>query len=395
MTAETTAGAQPGDTVFVIMPYRDPFLHVYEAAIRPAIERAELISVISREDLGPGHVMERVEESIDASALCIADLTGNNLNVSYEIGMAHSKRKPVILITQGELDDIFFDIRHYRIVRYTADEAGLEKLRDDLGRALSDAQDFPEPPTELQHDMLVPDSLAGGSAPFVVASSPLSYRTAFRTRGGWRDRPLGTYSDHIGIRGLMQAFGLIFGLDRLPELLDPDDFDEDALLETSSHLYSIGSPKSNDLTGIMMSRFFENRDTRWGFRVDPVTTTDLRNPSVSLWLNEGPYVPPSPPVGGRLEWDIGLVVRGPHPTDAGCMFMALAGRTSRGTEASCLAATDPVCLQRLSRELQLANIDLNNHRTAFCAVVSVRAENGDRRLGPDKQTFKVETVSTV
>jgi hypothetical protein len=43
----------------------------------------------------------------------IADSSGRNLNVFYEIGLAHAIGVPVILITRSS-DDVPFDLRHRR-----------------------------------------------------------------------------------------------------------------------------------------------------------------------------------------------------------------------------------------------------------------------------------------
>jgi hypothetical protein len=131
----------------------------------------------------------------------------------------------------------------------------------------------------------------------------LSYREAFRSRGGWKERPLGTYADHLGIRNLMQAFGLIFGLDRLPELLDPDDFDDEPL-NRSAHFYSIASPKANRLSGRLMRDFFEGKVPRWDFRPD-TDSESLRNPKLVLRIDERVYEPVRTRTCDRLAWDFG------------------------------------------------------------------------------------------
>jgi len=54
----------------------------------------------------------------------IADCTGRNPNVFYEIGLAHASGKPVILITQNS-DDVPFDIRHLRYIQYDYTPRGM------------------------------------------------------------------------------------------------------------------------------------------------------------------------------------------------------------------------------------------------------------------------------
>jgi len=334
-------------------------------------------------------VAEHIRELIRQSRVCIADLSESNPNVMYEIALAHSESRPVVLITQGEPEAIPFDVRHLRVIRYTPGKK--KALLEAIKQALRAAMEYEISPAARLRQMLVPKSIRGADYPFVVAASPLSYREAFRTRGGWKERPLGTYADHLGIRGLMQSFGLIFGLNRLPEFLNPDDFHDD-VLSKPAHLFAVASPKTNRWTRLVLERFFENRTPRWEFQADP-DSKDLRNPKVQLCVDGRPYEPVHQVEGGRLVWDFGVVLRGPSPFGPACMFMVLAGRSSRGTEATSLAATDPQCLEKLLKRLEEERIDVEDHRQAFCAVVSVAADRKNVNLGPDKDSFRVEDLA--
>ena len=48
----------------------------------------------------------------------VADLTGLNANVMYELALRHAAAKPLILITQDNLDDLPFDIDHERVIQW-------------------------------------------------------------------------------------------------------------------------------------------------------------------------------------------------------------------------------------------------------------------------------------
>jgi hypothetical protein len=388
---------------FVITPYKKPFIEIYNNILRPAIERAKLTSIIAKDEPFSGPIPEKILEFIREANVCVADLTETNPNVMYEVAVAHSLQKPVVLITQGEPETLPFDIRHHRVIRYTLTSEGLRELSQGLFQTLQATLEFGESPTKLLKQMLVPSSLGNREGPYIVAASPLSYREANRSRGGWKERPIGTYADHIGVRGLMQSFGLIYGTHRLPEYLDPDDFDDEVFEDPKrpGHFYSIASPKANRLTGLMMKHFFKNRQPKWEFKPHP-ESSDLRNPKLLIRLDGEPYKLAPRESGGRLIWDYGLVIRGPHPFDSSYMLMILAGRSARGTEACCLAATDPECLQKLSKRFEEEHIDLDNHKHAFCAVVSIctmkkKNKDGslklDPSLGPDKETFRVEGLS--
>lgn len=236
----------------------------------------------------------------------------------------------------------------------------------------------------LLKQMFVPFSLyMEKEEQFIVAASPISFRERFRMQhhGMSRYRRIGhiaTYSDHVGVRGLMQSFGLIFGLQRLPHLIDPDDFD-DQLLEISNipmNIYTIGSSKANRWTDILMDKFFQiNQGTKWKFKPDP-ESEDIMNPRVMVCRDNAPYRPIDVSDGDdkdRLKWDFGLVIRVPNPLNTDCLLMILAGRGFLGTEASCLAVTEPECLKIFRDGLKHKKIDLDDHKQAFCAIVSVKA----------------------
>ena len=55
----------------------------------------------------------------------------------YEIGIAHTLGRDVILITQNDAD-VPFDLRHLRYVKYLNNAEGLRKLRTQLEVKLTD-----------------------------------------------------------------------------------------------------------------------------------------------------------------------------------------------------------------------------------------------------------------
>ena len=89
---------------FVIMPFQDMFNEYYNEIIKPAIEDAGMSARRADEVLGPGAFMEDVVNGIIEARCLIADVTGRNANVFYELGLSHGFQKPVIMVTQNELD---------------------------------------------------------------------------------------------------------------------------------------------------------------------------------------------------------------------------------------------------------------------------------------------------
>jgi hypothetical protein len=91
-----------------------------------------------------GTVIEQIWEQIQKSKILLADLTGKNPNVFYELGLAHAAHKPVVF-TSANLDDVPFDLRHLRVIVYDIrDPSWGEKLKASLTAYLKNAKNEPE-----------------------------------------------------------------------------------------------------------------------------------------------------------------------------------------------------------------------------------------------------------
>ncbi len=80
---------------------------------------------------GSNVIMEDIQDAISTSQIIIADLTGANANVFYEIGMAHAMEKPVLLLTQST-EYVPFDLRHRRLLIYNYSPRGCKPLETHL-----------------------------------------------------------------------------------------------------------------------------------------------------------------------------------------------------------------------------------------------------------------------
>ena len=113
------------------MPFDKEFDAVYEGFIKPALEEAGF--EVDRADNieSQQNILRDIIEKIDQSALIIADLTGANPNVFYELGLTHAIRRPVILITQS-VSDVPFDLKSYRLLEYSTHFQDIEKAKGQL-----------------------------------------------------------------------------------------------------------------------------------------------------------------------------------------------------------------------------------------------------------------------
>jgi hypothetical protein len=105
------------DTCFVMMPFGDWFNTYYVEVYSPAIREAGYEPVRSDELFRVGSVVEQIWQQIQKASVLVADLTGKNPNVFYELGLAHAASKPVVLLA-ASVDDIPFDLRHLRTILY-------------------------------------------------------------------------------------------------------------------------------------------------------------------------------------------------------------------------------------------------------------------------------------
>jgi len=116
---------------FVIMPFTDSFDGIWENVIRVTVANHGDGCFRADDLFGPGQIMNDLIQSIRDCNHLIADLTGRNANVFYELGFAHALDKPVVLITQ-DLADVPFDLRHQRIIEYTDTAGGAARLARQL-----------------------------------------------------------------------------------------------------------------------------------------------------------------------------------------------------------------------------------------------------------------------
>ncbi|MFY3922306.1 hypothetical protein ACOTJA_02995 [Achromobacter xylosoxidans] len=117
-----------------MMPFDAPFTPVYEA-LRQTAEKIGL-SCRRGDDIWENPaIIQDIVSLIDRSRVVICDCTNRNPNVFYEIGIAHTLGREVILITQNA-NDIPFDLRHLRYVLYLNNAEGRQTLSQVLQRRL-------------------------------------------------------------------------------------------------------------------------------------------------------------------------------------------------------------------------------------------------------------------
>jgi len=121
------------DTCFVIQPFdKDKFDKRYTDIFEPAIRAACLEPYRVDRDPSVRIPIEQIEDGIQKSALCFAELTSDNPNVWYELGYAFAMDKDVVMVTE-ERQKFPFDIQHRQIINYkTSSKSDFEILETNI-----------------------------------------------------------------------------------------------------------------------------------------------------------------------------------------------------------------------------------------------------------------------
>jgi hypothetical protein len=129
-------GSQESE-IFVLMPFRTELNPLFDDVLKPVA--CELGLSCMRADLMPSTnaIIFDVWSGLCAAKIVIADCTGRNPNVFYELGVAHTVGKPVVLLTQV-VEDIPFDVLHIRYLKYDLTPEGKIAARESLMKTIGE-----------------------------------------------------------------------------------------------------------------------------------------------------------------------------------------------------------------------------------------------------------------
>lgn len=123
------------DLAFVLMPFTESWSErIWQRVLRPLLLDLGLRG-LRADDLFGRDVMEDIWGGILRARIVIADITGRNPNVFYELGVAHTLGKDVVLLTQS-VEDIPFDLNRYRHIVYADNLDGCETLKQQMASSV-------------------------------------------------------------------------------------------------------------------------------------------------------------------------------------------------------------------------------------------------------------------
>ena len=121
----------PKPRCFFVMPFAEErnYFYLYlknhiEATYSLDVERGDTLRLTLP-------VAQKIAGQIQRARLVIADISGSNPNVMYEVGAAHALKKPVIFLSQDAPETAPFDVRHFELITYRlGDTDGLLRSLD-------------------------------------------------------------------------------------------------------------------------------------------------------------------------------------------------------------------------------------------------------------------------
>lgn len=156
---------------FVIMPYggSDPvqakeFKRVFRYLIQDSIDNYDSKAEIIRQDYSSegGYIIRNVIDNLANADLVVADLSYNNWNVAYELGLRHVMSKYGTVLICNDKTELPYDIKQMNVIMYPAEDwiDNAEEISDQITRAIDNAMKRTRPDSPV-FDIFpgLPDSL--------------------------------------------------------------------------------------------------------------------------------------------------------------------------------------------------------------------------------------------
>ncbi|MFR1688163.1 MAG: hypothetical protein ACLSVX_13390 [Massilimicrobiota timonensis] len=117
---------------------------IIDEVINPILEEMDYeTNNVAHRKTNSNSITSDIIKNVYESDLCIANLTGCNANVMYELALRHASGKHVIIITDN-ISLLPFDVKGLRAIQYTNDIQGALELKENLKSSIEYIEKHPE-----------------------------------------------------------------------------------------------------------------------------------------------------------------------------------------------------------------------------------------------------------
>ena len=120
--------------VFVLMPFEEPWSDDFYYFVKRVGEALQLKVVRSDDMFSREIVINDIWEMINLAGMIVAEISVHNANVFYELGIAHTLGKKVVLLRQEAGEQAPFDIAFWRYFEYGLTGAQVDRFKGKLER---------------------------------------------------------------------------------------------------------------------------------------------------------------------------------------------------------------------------------------------------------------------
>ena len=190
-------GEEKKKRCFIITPIGEPESEIRKkadgvigAVVKPIVEQFGYDLVCPHEMAKNGSITQQVIEELLNDELVIANLTGLNANVMYELAIRHATKKPVITISEKSTK-LPFDIATERTLFYEDNMFQVNLLRQDLEKMIKEPSNLKEidnPIFRAKFDLEIrkslPDNKEGKALELIINKLGLIENSIFPSKSG-------------------------------------------------------------------------------------------------------------------------------------------------------------------------------------------------------------------